>query len=169
VSGWRSCFTMCFQMPFEENRRDGGQARRYLSPVARQPGKFLRRVAAAGRQSAAPNIRSSPKRFITACANGDLQALTACWIDRMGRGTILGDFAPPPQIITAPDEVGTEPASLTWARPPRWSPDRSEKPVLLAFAERRLFAGAGADGGVTTVLKIEATVDPSAAISSGET
>jgi RNA polymerase sigma-70 factor (ECF subfamily) len=41
--------------------------------------------------------------------------------------------------------------------------------VLLAFAERRLFAVLVLTVRDNLILKIEATVDPSAAISSGET
>src|SRR6202043_2474092 len=48
------------------------------------------------------------ERFITACANGDLQALAAVLDPTVwGVGTILGDFAPPPQINHGPEDVAT--------------------------------------------------------------
>ena len=104
------------------------------------------------------------EKFITACANGDLQALTAV-LDPTGVGRRARCSATPPRrprSTTARDEVGTnllrylgQGATLVAAR--------SGEPVLLAFAERRLFAVLVLTVRDNLIMKIEATVDPSAA------
>ena len=46
------------------------------------------------------------EQFITACANGDLQALAAVLDPTVwGVGTVLADPAPPPQINHGPHDV----------------------------------------------------------------
>ena len=79
-----------------------------------------------------------------------------------GVGTMLGDFAPPPQINHGPEEVATNLLRYL-GRAPHWSADRSGEPVLLAFADRRLFAVLVLTLRDNLIMKIEATVDPSAA------
>ena len=102
------------------------------------------------------------ERFITACANGDLQALTAVLDPTVwGVGTILGDFAPPPQINHGPEEVATN--LLRYLQGATLVAGPIGEPVLLAFAERRLFAVLVLTVRDNLIMKIEATVDPSAA------
>src|ERR1700754_4650710 len=109
------------------------------------------------------------EKFITACANGDLQALTAVLDPTVwGVGTILGDFAPPPQINHGPEEVATNLLRYLGHGATLVTGPIGE-PVLLAFAERQLFAVLVLTVRDNLIMKIEATVDPSAAISSGET
>src|SRR5271163_2785350 len=80
------------------------------------------------------------ERFITACANGDIAALTAVLDPTVwGVGTILADPAPPPQVNHGPYAVATNlmrylSPEVTLVSGP------AGQPVLLAFAERRLFA-----------------------------
>jgi RNA polymerase sigma-70 factor, ECF subfamily len=104
------------------------------------------------------------ERFITACANGDLQALVEVLDPTVwGVGAVLTDPAPPPQINHGPHDVAVNllrylgPGATVVSGP-------AGQPVLLAFAERRLFAVVvlTIDGGLVT--KIEATADPSARV-----
>jgi RNA polymerase sigma-70 factor (ECF subfamily) len=102
------------------------------------------------------------EKFITACANGDLQALAAVLDPTVwGVGTVLADPAPPPQINHGPHDVAVNllrylgPGVTVVSRP-------AGQPVLLAFAERRLFAVIVLTIGDHLVTKIEATADPSA-------
>jgi RNA polymerase sigma-70 factor, ECF subfamily len=100
--------------------------------------------------------------FIAACGNGDLQALAsvldpAVW----GVGTLLADPTPPPQVNHGPHDVATNllrylgPGATVVVGAPG-------APVLLAFAEGRLFAVVTLTIRDDKVLKIEATADPSA-------
>jgi RNA polymerase sigma-70 factor (ECF subfamily) len=102
------------------------------------------------------------EKFITACANGDLQALAAVLDPTVwGVGTLLAEPAPPPQINHGPQDVATNllrylGPGVTLVSGP------VGQPVVLAFARRRLFAVIvlTIHGGAVT--KIEATADPSA-------
>jgi RNA polymerase sigma-70 factor, ECF subfamily len=102
------------------------------------------------------------EKFITACANGDVAALTAVLDPTVwGVGTVLADPAPPPQINHGPEAVATNlvrylsPDVTLVSGPAGW-------PVLLAFDGRRLFAAIvlTVEGGLVT--KIEAIADPAA-------
>jgi RNA polymerase sigma-70 factor, ECF subfamily len=102
------------------------------------------------------------EKFITACANGDLQALAAVLDPTVwGVGTVLVDPAPPPQINHGPHDVAVNllrylgPGVTVVSGP-------AGQPVLLAFAERRLFAVIVLTIRGHLVTKIEATADPSA-------
>jgi RNA polymerase sigma-70 factor (ECF subfamily) len=102
--------------------------------------------------------------FITACANGDLAALTSLLDPTVwGVGTILGAAAPPPQTNHGPDEVGRNLlrylGGATLVRAP------VGEPVLLAFHRRRLFAVIALTVRDNLILKIEATVDPASRVS----
>jgi RNA polymerase sigma-70 factor (ECF subfamily) len=104
------------------------------------------------------------EKFITACANGDLQALIEVLDPTVwGVGTVLGDPAPPLQINHGPHDVAVNllryigPGATVVSGP-------AGQPVLLAFAERRLFAVIVLTIGGSLVTKIEATADPSARV-----
>jgi RNA polymerase sigma-70 factor, ECF subfamily len=108
------------------------------------------------------------EKFITACANGDLQALAAVLDPTVwGVGTPLGDPAPPPQINHGPHDVAVNllrylgPGVTVVSGP-------AGQPVLLAFAERRLFAVIVLTISGHLVTKIEATADPSARTIGGQ-
>ena len=114
-----------------------------------------------GGVSAAEHQRVTEK-FITACANGDLQALVEVLDPTVwGVGTVLADPAPPPQINHGPHDVAVNllrylgPGATVVSGP-------AGQPVLLAFAKRRLFAVIVLTIGQHLVTKIEATADPSA-------
>jgi RNA polymerase sigma-70 factor (ECF subfamily) len=104
------------------------------------------------------------EKFITACANGDLQALVEVLDPTVwGVGTVLADPAPPPQINHGPHNVAVNllrylgPGATVVSGP-------AGQPVLLAFAGRRLFAVIVLTIGEHLVTKIEATADPSARV-----
>lgn len=104
------------------------------------------------------------EKFITACANGDITALTAVLDPTVwGVGTVIAEPAPPPQINHGPEAVATNLMRYL-------SPDvtlvsgPAGQPVVLAFAERQLFAAVVLTirGGLVT--KIEAIADPAARV-----
>lgn len=102
------------------------------------------------------------EKFISACANGDLQALAAVLDPTVwGVGTILADPAPPPQINHGPDAVATNLLRYLWPDVTLVS-GPAGGPVLLAFSERRLFAVIVLTIRESRVMKIEAIADPSA-------
>ncbi|HEX5256464.1 MAG TPA: RNA polymerase sigma factor SigI [Mycobacterium sp.] len=102
------------------------------------------------------------EKFITACANGDLQALAAVLDPTVwGVGTILADPVPPPQINHGPDAVATNLLRYLWPDVTLVS-GPAGGPVLLAFSERRLFAVIVLTIRESRVRKIEAIADPAA-------
>jgi len=102
------------------------------------------------------------EKFMTACANGDIAALTAVLDPAVwGVGTILVDPAPPPQINHGPDAVATN--LLRYLGPEvTLVSGPAGQPALLAFADRRLFAAIVLTIRGQLVTKIEAIADPSA-------
>ena len=152
-----------FQMPFEEIAETVGRPVGTCRQLARRA-----RAKFAGTSPRPADISDAEhqvvtERFITACANGDLQALTAVLDPTVwGVGTILGDFAPPPQINHGPEEVATNLLRYLGHGATLVTGPIGE-PVLLAFAERRLFAVLVLTVRDNLIMKIEATVDPSAA------
>jgi RNA polymerase sigma-70 factor (ECF subfamily) len=104
------------------------------------------------------------EKFITACANGDIDALTTVLDPTVwGVGTLLGDPAPPPQINHGPHAVATNlmrylGPGVTLVTGPAGGP------AVLAFAERRLFAAIVLTIRGPLIGKIEAIADPSARI-----
>jgi RNA polymerase sigma-70 factor (ECF subfamily) len=103
------------------------------------------------------------EKFITACANGDIAALTAVLDPTVwGVGTVLADPAPPQQVNHGPDAVATN--LLRYLGPPGVTLVSAPvgQPVVFAFAQRRLFAVIVLTIRGALVSKIEATADPSA-------
>jgi RNA polymerase sigma-70 factor (ECF subfamily) len=100
------------------------------------------------------------EKFITACANGDLQALAGVLDPTVwGAATLLIEPAPPPQVNHGPQAVATNllrylGPGVTLVSGP------VGQPVLLAFADRRLFAVIVLSVRDRMVTKIQATVDP---------
>jgi RNA polymerase sigma-70 factor, ECF subfamily len=107
------------------------------------------------------------ERFINACANGDFEALAAALDPSIwGAATLLGEPAPPQQVNYGIDAVAS---SLLFFL----SPDVTlvsgpvGQPVVLAFAQRRLFAMIALTLRDNRIVKVEATVDPSARFAAG--
>lgn len=151
-----------FKVPFDEIAETVGR------PVGTC--RQLARRARAKVQSAGPPFtevtrdqhRTVTQKFISACATGDVTALTAV-LDPVvwGAATFLGEPAPPPQVNHGPAAVATNllrflgPGTVLVGAP-------VGQPVLLGYAQRRLFAVLALTVRDGRVLKIEATVDPSA-------
>jgi RNA polymerase sigma-70 factor, ECF subfamily len=152
-----------FQMPFEEIAETVGRPIGTCRQLARRArAKFTN---ASPRLADVTNAEHQivTEKFITACANGELQALTAVLDPTVwGAATILGDPAPPPQINHGPDEVATNLLRYLGHGATLVSGPVGE-PVLLAFVDRRLFAVLVLTVRDGLVAKIEATVDPYAA------
>lgn len=154
-----------FQMPFTEIAETVGR------PIGTC--RQLARRARAKFSGATPRVwnvsdiehRLVAEKFITACANGDLQALTAVLDPAVwGVGTILGAGAPPPQVNHGPRDVAVNLLRYL-AQGATLVSGPAGQPVLLAFMDRRLFAVLVLTLRDDLILKIEATVDPSAAVS----
>jgi RNA polymerase sigma-70 factor, ECF subfamily len=100
------------------------------------------------------------EKFIAACANGDVAALAAVLDPTVwGVGTILADPAPPQQVNHGPHAVATNllrylGPGVTLVSGP------AGQPVVLAFAERRLFAAIVLTVRGGLISKIEALADP---------
>jgi len=150
-----------FALPFDEIAETVGRPAGTCRQLARRArAKFT--TAARVRDVARDEHQRVTEAFITACANGDLQALAAVLDPAVwGVGTVLVDPAPPPQVNHGPHDVATNllrylgPGATVVGGAPG-------EPVLLAFAERRLFAVVVLTIRDGKVLKIEATADPSA-------
>jgi RNA polymerase sigma-70 factor, ECF subfamily len=107
------------------------------------------------------------EKFITACANGDIAALTAVLDPAVwGVGTILADPAPPPQINHGPHAVATN-LMLYLGPEVTLVSGPAGGPALLAFADRRLFAAIVLTVRGSLVTKIEALADPAARAGAG--
>ncbi|HZU49774.1 MAG TPA: RNA polymerase sigma factor SigI [Mycobacterium sp.] len=104
------------------------------------------------------------EKFITACANGDIEALAAALDPTVwGAATLLADPAPPQQVNHGPDAVAT--SLLRYLGPGvTLVSGPAGQPVLLAFARRRLFAVLVLTIRDELITKIEATVDPFARV-----
>lgn len=100
------------------------------------------------------------EKFITACANGDIAGLTAVLDPAVwGVGTILAHPAPPPQVNRGPHAVATN--LLRYLGPDvTLVSGPAGQPMVLAFADRRLFAAVVLTIRGGLVAKIEALVDP---------
>jgi len=151
-----------FAVPFDEIAETVGRPAGTCRQLARRArGKF----ADAAPQTA-DVVRTDHRRvtstFITACANGDVEALISVLDPTVwGVGTVLGDPPPPQQVNHGPQAVATNlmrylgPGATVVGGP-------AGEPVLLAFDKGRLFAVMVLTIRDEKVMKIEATADPSA-------
>ena len=151
-----------FQMPFDEIAETVGR------PVGTC--RQLARRARAKFSNASPRVadvtdvehQAVTEKFITACANGDFAALTAVLDPTVwGVGTILTDPVLPPQVNHGPDAVARN-LLLYLGHGATLVSGPVGEPVLLAFADRQLFAVIVLTVRDNLIRKIEATVDPSA-------
>jgi RNA polymerase sigma-70 factor, ECF subfamily len=151
-----------FQMPFEE-----------IADAVGRPVGTCRQLARRARSKfsdASPRVSDVTvvehqlvtDKFITACANGDLAALTAV-LDPIvwGVATFLSEPTPPPQINHGRDQVARN--LLRFLTRSTLVNGVVGEPVVFAFADRRLVAVLVLTVRAGLVTKLEATVDPSAA------
>jgi RNA polymerase sigma-70 factor (ECF subfamily) len=151
-----------FAVPFDEIAETVGRPVGTCRQLARRArGKFA--DAAPRSADVAPtDHRRVTTAFITACANGDLDALASVLDPTVwGVGTVLVDPAPPAQVNHGPHDVAINlmrylgPGATLVGGP-------AGQPVLLAFDRGRLFAVVVLTIRDEKVMKIEATADPSA-------
>ncbi|MBJ7336640.1 RNA polymerase sigma factor SigI [Mycolicibacterium sp.] len=151
-----------FAVPFEEIAETVGRPAGTCRQLARRARAKFAAAAPGAVDVGRVEHRRVTEAFITACANGDLRALTSLLDGSVwGVGTVLADPAPPPQINHGPDDVAANvmshlgsPATVVSGPP--------GEPVLLAFDRGRLFAVVVLTIRGDRVVKIEATADPSA-------
>ena len=153
-----------FQMPFEQIAETVGRPVGTCRQLARRArSKFATAAAPRLTEVADAEYQLATERFITACANGDLAALTAVLDPTVwGVGTVAGAGAPPPQVNRGPDDVGHNLLRYLGHGATLVCGPVGE-PVVLAFAGRSLFAVIVLTVRDNRVLKIEATIDPTAA------
>jgi RNA polymerase sigma-70 factor (ECF subfamily) len=151
-----------FDVPFETIAETVGRPVGTCRQLARRARAKIHSAQPAIVDGAAVEHQLVIERFITACSNGDFQALAAALDPSIwGEATLLGEPAPPQQMNSGIDAVAS---SLLFYL----SPDvtlvggPAGQPVVLAFAQRRLFAMIALTVRDARIVKVEATVDPSA-------
>ncbi|MCX8560904.1 RNA polymerase sigma factor SigI [Mycolicibacterium mucogenicum] len=149
-----------FGVPFESIAETVGRPVGTCRQLARRA-----RAKVAGTDLRADEVEASEhqlvtEKFITACAGGDVQALAAVLDPTVwGVGTVLSDPPIPPIVNHGPQRVAENlmlylgPGTTVVAGP-------LGQPVLLAFADRQLFALVVLTIRDGLVAKIEATADP---------
>ena len=162
ASGWHSCCTMCSRCRSPRSPRRSGGRSEHAGSWRVAPAQKVQAASPPRKDVTRDEHREVTERFISACATGDFAQLTAVLDPTVwGAATLLGDPPPPPQINYGPEAVATNlmryvghGATLVCAP--------VGQPVLLGFAERRLFAVLVLTVRDGLVAKIEATADPSA-------
>jgi RNA polymerase sigma-70 factor (ECF subfamily) len=150
-----------FAIPFETIAETVGRPAGTCRQLARRARAKFERAQPRLTDVTAAEHQLVTEKFITACANGDVGALTAVLDPTVwGVGTILGDPAPPPQINHGPLAVASNLLRYLGSGVTLVSGPAGE-PVLLAFTEGRLFAVVVLTVQDDLVVKIEATADPS--------
>lgn len=151
-----------FGVPFDEIAETVGRPVGTCRQLARRArAKIAADAPRPGAVSQADH-RSVTDAFVTACANGELEALAALLDPTVwGVGTVLADPAPPQQVNHGPRDVATN--LLRYLGPGATVVHAAgAEPVLLAYAGRRLFAVVVLTIRGGRICKIEATADPAA-------
>jgi RNA polymerase sigma-70 factor (ECF subfamily) len=150
-----------FKVPFDEIAETVGRPVGTCRQLARRARLKVKAAQPARADVADNEHRTVTEKFITACANGDLAALTAVLDPTVwGVATLLGDPAAPPQVNHGPHEVATN-LLLYVGTGATLVTGPAGQPVLLGYARRRLFAILVLTVRNGRVVKIEATADPS--------
>ena len=150
-----------FQVPFDEIADTVGRPIGTCRQLARRARAKI--ANASPRLSDVTDIehQAVTEKFITACANGDLQALTAVLDPSVwGAATFLGHPAPSPQINRGRDLVARN--LLHFLSRGTLVTGPVGEPAVFAFANRRLVAVLALTVRDNLIVKIDATVDPSA-------
>lgn len=151
-----------FAVPFDEIAETVGRPVGTCGQLARRARAKVVDAAPRSVEMATAKHQRVTESFITACANGDLVALTALLDPAVwGVATVLADPPPPPHVNHGPHDVAVNlmrylgPRATVVCGPPG-------EPVLLAFDHGRLFAIVALTVRDSLVVKVEATADPSA-------
>jgi RNA polymerase sigma-70 factor, ECF subfamily len=151
-----------FAVPFDEIAETVGRPAGTCRQLARRARSKFAAATPGAVDVAGAEHRRVTEAFITACANGDLDALTSLLDPTVwGVGTVVADPAPPPQVNHGPEAVAVNLLRYLDTRATVVSGPPGE-PVLLAFDRGRLFAVIVLTIRADLVVKIEATADPSA-------
>ncbi len=151
-----------FGVPFETIAETAGRPVGTCRQLARRARAKFRTAQPKSSEVTSAEHQLVTEKFITACANGDIAGLTAVLDPTVwGVGTILADPAPPPQVNHGPHAVATNLLRYLWPDVTLVSGPAGQ-PVVLAFADRRLFAAIVLTIRGSLVTKIEAIADPSA-------
>jgi RNA polymerase sigma-70 factor (ECF subfamily) len=151
-----------FQMPFDEVADAVGRPVGTCRQLARRARSKFSDASPRMSDVTGSEHQLVTEKFITACANGDLEALSAVLDPTVwGAATFLGDPAPPPQINRGRDLVARN--LLRFLSRGTLVTGPVGAPVVFAFADRRLFAVLVFTVRDELIVKIEATVDVSAA------
>jgi RNA polymerase sigma-70 factor (ECF subfamily) len=150
-----------FRVPFDDIAQTVGRPAATCRQLARRARTKIHAAAPVTAAVDATEHHRVTERFIAACTDGDLEALTEVLAaDVWGIGTILAEPAPPPQVNHGQAAVATN--LLRYLTGATLVSGPVGRPVTLAFSQRRLFAVVvlTIEGGL--IAKIEATADPSA-------
>ena len=151
-----------FAVPFDEIAETVGRPAGTCRQLARRARRKFAAAASAPVEVAVIEHQRITEAFMTACANGDLRALTSLLDPTVwGVGTVLADPTPSPQISHGPNDVAANLMRYLGGRPTLVSKPPGD-PVLLAFDRGRLFAVIVLTVRDGLVVKIEATADPAA-------
>jgi RNA polymerase sigma-70 factor (ECF subfamily) len=151
-----------FQMPFDEIAETVGRPVGTCRQLARRARAKFSDASSRGSDVSDLDHQLVTEKFITACTNGDLEALAAVLDPTVwGVATFLGDPTPPPQINHGRDAVA--PNLLRFLSRGTLVTGSVGEPVVFAFVNRRLVAVLVLTVRDNLIVKIEATVDPSAA------
>jgi RNA polymerase sigma-70 factor (ECF subfamily) len=152
-----------FQMPFEEIAEAVGRPVGTCRQLARRArAKFADSSSKPGDVTEVEH-RIVTEKFITACANGDLQALSAV-LDPTVWGMATFVSGGPPQINRGRDTVAPNLLRFLGQGATLVAGPAGE---VLGFTHRRLAVVLVLTVRGNRIIKIEATVDPSAAVSRG--
>jgi RNA polymerase sigma-70 factor (ECF subfamily) len=153
-----------FRVPFDEIATTVGRPPATCRQLARRARTKIRAAAPITGAVDDDEHHLVTERFIAACADGDLGALTAVLApDVWGVGTVLADPPPPQQVNHGRLDVATN--LLRYLTGATLVNGPVGPPVALAFRDRRLFAVVVLTISDGLVAKIEATADPSALLS----
>ncbi len=151
-----------FAVPFDTIGEMTGRPSASCRQLARRARTKLARADQQTAIAARADHRDVIDRFITACAGGDLRGLASVLDPSVwGVGTVLVDPAPPQQINHGPTDVAANLMRYL-------GPDTTlvsvpgERPTLLAFADRRLFAVISLTLRDGRIITLEAVADPAA-------
>ncbi|GAB5895245.1 RNA polymerase sigma factor SigI [Mycolicibacterium mageritense] len=148
-----------FRIPFDDIAETVGRPVGTCRQLARRARTKVAAAAPRLNEVSPGEHRKVTDAFITACANGDLQALTSVLDPSVwGVGTVLTDSALR-QVNHGRHDVAT---NLLRYLGPGATVVCAAEPVLLAFDRRRLFAVVVLTIRDGLVVKIEATADPTA-------
>ena len=152
-----------FQMPFEEIADAVGRPVGTCRQLARRARAKFADSSSKPADITEVEHRIVTEKFITACANGDLQALTAVLDPTVwGMATFVGGG--PPQVNHGRDAVAPNLLRFLGRGATLVAGPAGE---VLGFTHRRLAVVLVLTVRGDRIIKIEATVDPSAAVSRG--